>query len=144
MALQALLIATILVLGAVGPDWPEAAHFELGVAGVLIAACGALVFALAARSLRGGLTPFPAPSTRAELVETGPYRFVRHPLYSGGILFFTGISLDASPLALAATAALALTWALKCSVEERFLLVRYPGYADYRSRTRHRLVPFVY
>jgi len=39
---------------------------------------------------------------------------------------------------------LAVVWALKASVEERFLVARYPGYAGYCQRTRYRLVPFVY
>jgi len=37
-----------------------------------------------------------------------------------------------------------VVWALKASVEERFLTDRYPAYSDYCSRTRYRLVPFVY
>ena len=49
-----------------------------------------------------------------------------------------------SPWALVPTAVLAVVWALKASVEERFLVARYPGYAGYCERTRYRLVPFVY
>jgi protein-S-isoprenylcysteine O-methyltransferase Ste14 len=144
VALQVLLMAVVLVLGAAGPNWPDSVHYVLGVVGVLMAASGGLLVVLAARSLRSGLTPFPAPSARGRLVERGPYSVVRHPVYLGGLLFFTGISLDASPLALVGTAALALTWALKADVEERFLLARYPAYAGYRERTRYRLVPYVY
>jgi protein-S-isoprenylcysteine O-methyltransferase Ste14 len=118
--------------------------FELGVAGVLIASAGAVVVAVAARTLGSGLTPLPSPSTRGQLVERGLYRVVRHPIYSGGLMFFAGLSLDASPVALAGTAILTVTWALKTHVEERFLSARYPAYADYRRRTRYRLIPFVY
>jgi protein-S-isoprenylcysteine O-methyltransferase Ste14 len=144
VALQFLLIAVVLVLGFVGPDWPEAVGFELGVAGVVIASVGVIVVVLAARELGSGLTPFPSPSSRGRLVERGLYRVVRHPIYLGGILFFTGISLDASPLALAGTAVLAVLWGLKARVEEGFLSVRYPDYDEYCRRTRFRLVPFVY
>jgi cystathionine beta-lyase/cystathionine gamma-synthase len=73
-----------------------------------------------------------------------PYSVVRHPIYSGGILVFTGISLALSPWALAGTAALAVLWALKARVEERFLAATYPGYEDYSTHVRYRLVPFVY
>lgn len=69
---------------------------------------------------------------------------MRHPVYSGGLLFASGISLALSPWALAATGALAVVWALKARVEEEFLHERYPGYAEYSSRTRNRLIPFVY
>ena len=142
--MQFALMATIPVIGYLGPDWPESVSFELGVAGVLSATLGAAIVVVAARALGPGFTPFPWPKERAELVQGGLYRAARHPIYSGGILFFTGISLDASPLALGGTALLALVWALKARVEERFLADRYPAYADYCRRTRYRLVPFVY
>ena len=69
---------------------------------------------------------------------------MRHPVYSGGILIAAGISVALSPWALVATAALAVVWALKARVEERFLRERYPAYAAYRERVRHRLIPYVY
>jgi protein-S-isoprenylcysteine O-methyltransferase Ste14 len=69
---------------------------------------------------------------------------VRHPFYLGALLVLLGWSLVFSPWALVATGALGLVWALKATVEERFLLARYPAYAEYCERTRFRLVPFVY
>ncbi len=57
---------------------------------------------------------------------------------------FAGISLALSPAALAVTVLLVVVWALKSRVEERFLRERYRPYAEYCSRTRYRLVPFVY
>ncbi len=106
--------------------------------------CGAFVIVKAARALGSGLTPFPEPAEDARLVDDGPYAVVRHPFYSGGLLFAAGISLALSPWALVATAVLAVVWALKATVEERFLVHRYPEYAEYRTRTRYRLVPYVY
>ena len=144
VALQLLLVVAILVLGFLGPDWPEAMGFELGVVGVAIASAGVIVVVLAARQLGSALTMYPSPSSRGRLVDRGLYRLVRHPIYAGGILFFTGISLDASPLALLGTAVLAATWGLKAAVEERFLSDRYPDYSEYCRRTPYRLVPFLY
>ena len=69
---------------------------------------------------------------------------MRHPIYSGGILVFGGIPLALSPWALVGAGVLALVWALKARVEERFLANRYPAYAEYSARVRFRLVPFVY
>jgi len=74
----------------------------------------------------------------------GAYAFVRHPIYSGGILVFGSIPLALSPWALVGAGVLALVWALKAGVEERFLANRYPAYAEYSARVRFRLVPFVY
>ena len=127
VALQFALLGAILVLGVAGPGWPDSARWWLKGAGVLLAFAGAFVIAKAARALGPGFTPFPKPADTGELADTGPYAVVRHPVYSGGILFAAGISLALSPWALAATAALALVWALKARVEERFLTARYPG-----------------
>ena len=144
VALQFALLAAILVLGVVGPGWPDGARWWLKGAGAALVFAGALVIVKAARALGSGLTPFPKPADAGELVEDGPFAVVRHPVYSGGILFATGISLALSPWALVATAVLTVVWALKARVEERYLLARYPAYAEYQLRTRYRLVPFVY
>ena len=143
-ALQFALFAAILVLGVVGSGWPDGARWWLKGAGALLVFGGAFVVVAAGRELGSGFTPFPKPADAGELVDTGPFAVVRHPIYSGGILFFCGISLALSPWALAATAVLAVVWALKARVEERFLAARYPGYADYCARTRYRLIPYVY
>ena len=144
VALQAVLMAGVVVAGLLGRGWPESASTLLAFSGVALAAGGAAVVVAAARALGRGLTPFPKPSGAVGIVERGPYRVVRHPMYAAGSLFFTGYSLALSPAALAVTAALVLLWGLKARVEERFLLAAEPGYAGYRQRVRHRLVPFVY
>jgi protein-S-isoprenylcysteine O-methyltransferase Ste14 len=144
VVLQFALIAAILVLGVVAPGWPDGARWWLKGAGVLLVFAGAFVVAKAGRALGSGFTPFPRPAEGSELVETGPFAVVRHPVYSGGILFAAGISLALSPWSLVATAVLAVVWALKARVEERFLRERYPGYGAYCERTRYRLVPYVY
>ncbi len=142
--LQFTLLAVVLVLGVVGSGWPDGARWWLKGAGILLVFTGALVVAKAGRALGSGFTPFPRPAAGGELVESGPYAAVRHPVYSGGILFAAGISVALSPWSLVATAVLAVVWALKARVEERFLAERYPGYAAYCERTRYRLVPYVY
>ena len=144
VVLQFVLIGAVVVLGLLAPGWPEGARWWLKGAGALLLFGGALVLALAGRALGSGFTPFPKPAEGGALVEEGPYAVVRHPVYSGGLLIAAGISLALSPWALVPTVALAVVWALKASVEERFLGARYPGYADYCERTRYRLVPFVY
>jgi protein-S-isoprenylcysteine O-methyltransferase Ste14 len=144
VALQFALLAAVLAVGLLAPGWPDGARWWLKGAGVLLVFCGAFVIVQAARALGSGLTPLPKPAESATLVEGGPYAVVRHPIYSGGILFAAGIALALSPWALVPTVALGVVWALKASVEERFLAERYPGYAVYRDRTRFRLVPYVY
>lgn len=144
VAVQFALIAAIVAVSAAGPPWPEPVSPALGVAGTASTLAGVIVAVLSARALGTSLTPYPHPSPGARFVDHGPYRLVRHPIYFGGLLFLTGVSLVLSPLALAGTAVLGIVWALKASVEERFLRERYPEYAAYCGRTTHRLVPFVY
>lgn len=78
------------------------------------------------------------------LVTTGPYAFVRHPLYLGEMVAVTGIALQhLSPWALLL---LGLIWAFqlqRMTYEERVLLRSFPDYRDYVARTA-RLVPGVY
>ena len=98
-----------------------------------------------ATGLGSSLTPFPAPRAGGELSTSGIYRRVRHPMYGGGILFALGWSiLTGSAAGLVLSAGLVLFFECKSRREERWLLDRYAGYADYRRRTPRRFVPFVY
>jgi len=142
VVLQFALMAAILVAGIVGPGWP--AGWLLGSVGILVALAGAAVAVSAARAHGRNLTPFPRPSSGVLLVESGPYRVVRHPIYSGGALSFVGISFALSPASLVLTGVLAIVWGLKAQVEEGFLRTSDPGYEAYCERTTARLIPFVY
>lgn len=141
---QFAVIGALLGLGFVPPDWPTGAHGAMSAAGAVLAAAGGALGIWSSRLLGRGFTPYPKPLASGELVETGPYRIVRHPVYSGGLVFFLGYSLFAGPLALVGTAALAAVWGLKARVEERFLRERYADYGAYSARVRYRLVPLVY
>jgi protein-S-isoprenylcysteine O-methyltransferase Ste14 len=141
---QFVLIALIMLAVLVPPGWPSGVRDALGAVGAALAVAGGALAVWAARVLGRGLTPYPKPSAHGALVESGPFRRVRHPVYSGGLLFFLGWSLYAGPVALALTAVLAVLWALKSRVEEGHLTARYPGYADYARRVRWRLVPGVF
>jgi protein-S-isoprenylcysteine O-methyltransferase Ste14 len=103
--------------------------------GLVLTGIGAALVAWSARELGSSLTPFPKPLPRGELVETGPYRVLRHPIYVGGVLFFAGLSLAFSAWGLVLTAVLAVFWVAKARLEERHLAARFPRYADYRRRT---------
>lgn len=86
------------------------------------------------------------PMTKREkpdLVTTGPYRYVRHPIYSGIILGLLGTALATSLYALIAVAVLAGVFIYSATREERFLAEEFPdSYPPYRARTK-MLVPFL-
>ncbi|PDT91117.1 isoprenylcysteine carboxyl methyltransferase [Bradyrhizobium sp. Y36] len=79
------------------------------------------------------------------VISTGPYAHVRHPMYSGMVLFFTGVPLLlGSWWGLVTVPVLVLLFAIRIGIEERTLREGLPGYADYAARVRYRLVPGVW
>jgi len=76
------------------------------------------------------------------VVSTGPYAFVRHPMYSGTVLFFVGAPLLlGSWWGVAMAPLFAVLFAIRAGIEERALIAGLPGYADYAARVRYRLIP---
>jgi len=79
-----------------------------------------------------------------ELVRTGPYRFVRHPIYTGLLMMSLGTAIEVGLLRcwLALPLMTAAFW-IKLRQEERFMLQHFPGeYPDYRRQVK-ALIPFV-
>ena len=80
-----------------------------------------------------------------EVITTGPYAIVRHPMYLGVFLTVLG-----SPLALGSWWALlvvspvALIFVRRTRLEDRMLHDELPGYAEYARRTRYRIVPGIF
>ena len=78
-----------------------------------------------------------------ELVTSGPYRLVRHPIYSGILLAGIGTAIALSWVWLIAFALTAIYFVYAATVEERFLAEQFPDdYPGYRRSTR-MFVPFV-
>jgi protein-S-isoprenylcysteine O-methyltransferase Ste14 len=83
--------------------------------------------------------------TDHKVVATGPYALVRHPMYVGFILLYGSASLAlGSWWGLLAVLPWTLSLAWRLVDEEHFLIAHLPGYADYRSQVRYRLVPYVW
>lgn len=79
------------------------------------------------------------------VVSSGPYAFVRHPMYSGIMLFFFGVPLLLGSWWGGAIAPVfAVLFAVRARIEERALIEGLPDYADYAARVRYRLVPGVW
>ncbi len=123
---------------------------SLAVHSLILAAIGALVFAggialaIWARLHLGRNWGMPM-TQRAEpdLVTSGPYRFVRHPIYSGLLVAMLGTVLVNSLLGLIVVAVLVAYFYYCGTVEERNLTATFPqAYPEYMSRTK-MLIPFV-
>lgn len=77
-----------------------------------------------------------------KVVCTGPYRWVRHPMYVGFILMYPATALmlgSGWAMAVAAVMVVLITW--RTSQEDRFLRRELQGYSEFATRTRFRLIP---
>jgi protein-S-isoprenylcysteine O-methyltransferase Ste14 len=86
------------------------------------------------------------PMTRKddpELVTSGPYRLVRHPIYTGLLTAVVGTALATNLIVLGIAAVLGIFFCYSATVEERNLGTTFPSaYPEYRARTK-MLIPFV-
>jgi protein-S-isoprenylcysteine O-methyltransferase Ste14 len=126
--------------------WSDTVPVGLSVAGfvVLSAAFGFVTWAL--RVNRFFLPAIRIQSERRHhVIDTGPYRLVRHPGYAGAALAGPagGLALG-SWLGFALGLFLAAVLAYRARVEDRFLHDKLEGYRDFAARTRFRLVPGVW
>jgi len=125
-------------------------HGDLAVHNVILATIGALLFACGialavwARLHLGRNWGMPMTQrAEPELVTSGPYRFVRHPIYSGLLLAILGTALVDNLLGLIVVAVLIAYFYYCGTVEERNLTATFPtAYPEYQTRTK-MLVPFL-
>ncbi|MEJ2012912.1 MAG: isoprenylcysteine carboxylmethyltransferase family protein [Anaerolineales bacterium] len=79
------------------------------------------------------------------VVESGPYRIVRHPSYAGAVLASVGLPLLLnSAWLLVAMVLYTFVLVLRTRTEDKMLLGELPGYREYAARTRSRLIPGVW
>ena len=115
----------------------------LAVIGAVLFACG-IGLAVWARLHLGRNWGMPMTQrAEPELVTSGPYRFVRHPIYSGLLTAILGTALVNNLLGLIVVAVLVAYFYYCGTVEERNLAAAFPAaYPEYRSRTK-MLIPFL-
>lgn len=106
---------------------------------------GSLIAGLGLLNLGSNLTPFPKPKDGAHsLVTAGIYSLVRHPIYSGIAIGALGWTLFWGTLPGIALAVFLFLWFdMKSRREEKWLVEKYPDYAQYQTRVK-KLIPFIY
>ena len=140
VALQFALIAAVAV--------PAARPFFAGTAGagswlLMVSGLGLGAWALT-RNRPGNFNIRPTPREGGLLVQSGPYRWIRHPMYSAVLLVAAACAwVDASAWAWLTMAALVAVLAAKAGLEERWMATKHPGYTDYCSRSK-RFVPGIF
>ena len=86
----------------------------------------------------------PHPVDEARLVDGGPYRLVRHPIYFAVILGALGLALALLSTAAAIVALVFIPFFMaKTGFEEDRLVEEVAGYRDYRSAIPYRIIPWV-
>lgn len=123
---------------------PEGEVTVQGVLGALLAMAGLIMAFVSSRRLGPAMTPNPVPKERSALVLTGPYRYVRHPIYGGITLVILGTALFLDSIyGVAVAVALIPYFWVKSTYEEQQLRMRFAGYRAYRQVVHRRLIPFV-
>lgn len=80
-----------------------------------------------------------------EVVSTGPYRYVRHPMYAVTLIFLVGITfLLGSWYGLFPALLLIIAVAFRAVQEEKTLRAELTGYGEYAARVKYRLIPFIW
>jgi protein-S-isoprenylcysteine O-methyltransferase Ste14 len=148
-------LALLLIIALVAPLLPR--YVNLGGAdfvlnrvdpagirwlGAGLIAAAAFVMAWGIRSLGPNLTPGTEPLPDAQLVTTGAYAYVRHPIYTGIVLFAAGYTLVWSNWTLALLLGfLALQYfQAKARAEEKWLVQRFPAYNTYVRQVPRRVL----
>jgi protein-S-isoprenylcysteine O-methyltransferase Ste14 len=118
---------------------------------LVAAGYGAVLAGIAATAWAQAVNPFFEPGVRIQserhqrVIDTGPYRFVRHPGYVSALALFFGIALAlGSWWALVPAGLASMVLVLRTVWEDQLLRANLPGYADYARRVRWRLVPGIW
>ncbi len=108
----------------------------LGAVGAVMCACGLLLMLLAFVSIRGSIQIAPEPKVGGQLVTSGVYGRLRHPIYTAIVILVIGLFLREPTIPVAITTPVVIAFLIvKSRFEETLLLARYPEYAEYRRRT---------
>ncbi len=112
--------------------------------GISVGLISILVMLIAVVNLGKNLTPLPCPRDDAQLVQSGLYRYVRHPIYFGVLLAaLAWLFIFPNVYILLDDIGLFILFDIKARREEIWLVERFPAYRDYQMRVK-KLLPGIY
>ena len=123
---------------------PDKLNQTLWWIGQILFYSGIVIAIWAAILLGPNLTPLPKPKPSGQLIQTGLYKLVRHPIYLGVILVSFGwAGIEQTIYTLVLAFIVLIFFDLKSRQEERWLTQKFSEYAEYKITTK-KLIPFVY
>jgi len=135
----------LMPLDAVRFRWSQMPGW-LQVVGAVLLLCSFYLFFLTFRE-----NPYLSPAVRVQtergqtVISTGPYQYVRHPMYGTTIVFIVGTALLlGSWYGLLLGVVLVVMIAFRAVQEERVLRAELPGYDAYMTRVKYRLIPYIW
>jgi protein-S-isoprenylcysteine O-methyltransferase Ste14 len=150
LVLLAALIGPLVMWIVAGLDerlgWSPDLSLPLQVVALLLVLLGYAIgtWAMAANAYFSGIVRIQDDRGQT-VVQTGPYRFVRHPAYAGALVCYLAMPVMLDSLwALIPAALTVAVVCLRTLLEDRTLVAELPGYADYAQRTRYRLIPGIW
>jgi protein-S-isoprenylcysteine O-methyltransferase Ste14 len=132
-------IAAIIILAVTGNLYPAPpAVIAVQLLAVMLSAWARTAFR------QGTFRVTAAPAAGSGIIRRGPYRFLRHPMYSAALLFiWAAVVGHPRTLTFALGVAVTVLCVARVFAEERLLRAELAGYDEYASTTK-RLIPFVF
>lgn len=128
----------LLITLGIAEHWSRPTHpgWPMVLIGASLAAAGVAIRVVCHYQLAGGFSPFVELAPEHQLIDTGLYRRVRHPMYLGTLLMLVGLPLLlASRVAGGCAAVATVGLVVRITKEERLLRDQLPGYAEYMQHT---------
>lgn len=124
--------------------WSPDFHWSLSLTGIILTAYGQLLFLLAQHQNKFFSSTVRIQTERGHIVcETGLYKIVRHPAYSGSIIQAIGFPLLLGSLwSIIPVVLLIILQIFRTYMEDKILIAELNGYAEYTYKTRYRIIPY--
>ncbi len=118
--------------------------WQLAALGIFLAGFGLTTWALIVNRFFSSVVRIQTERGHT-VVSSGPYRFMRHPGYAGGIVaWLVSPVLLGSVWSFVPVGIVTVLYVIRTALEDRTLQEELPGYADYAQRTRYRLLPGIW
>ena len=127
--------------------FPTNYHFEvvafMKIPSLILSILGFIIVLVALFNLDKALTAFPTPKSNSELITSGLYRYMRHPIYTGILFTVFGYSIYSMSISrLTVSLLLSILFYFKTNYEEQKLSDKYTDYQAYKLKVGRFLPRF--